>query len=64
VQSALDAFTTDLTKSYPLDIHADSVQITNDNVIAHYSARDTSFLQGNEANQGNKDNQSPCFANL
>ncbi|HEX2286366.1 MAG TPA: DUF2993 domain-containing protein [Mycobacterium sp.] len=65
VQSALDAFTTDLAESYPLDIHADSVQITNDSVIAHYSARDASFPQGNEANdQGNKDNPSPCFANL
>jgi hypothetical protein len=28
VQSALDAFTTHLTENYPLDIHADSVQIT------------------------------------
>ena len=32
VQSALDAFTTHLTESYPLGIHADSVQITYDGV--------------------------------
>ena len=67
VQSALDAFTTRLTESYPLDIHADSVQITDDGVTAHYSARDTSIPQGNKGNQGNqanKDNQNPCFANL
>jgi hypothetical protein len=64
VQSALDAFTTDLTENYPLDIHADSVQITYDGVTAHFSARDTSIPQGNQGNQGKKDNQDPCFANL
>ena len=64
VQSALDAFTTHLTKNYPLDIDADSVQITYDGVTAHYSTRDTSIPQGKQANQGNKDNQDPCFAGL
>jgi LmeA-like phospholipid-binding len=67
VQSALDAFTTHLTENYPLDIHADSVQITSDGVTAHYSTRDTSIprgSQGNQGNQGNKDNQDPCFAGL
>ena len=67
VQSALDAFTTHITENYPLDIHADSVQITYDGVTAHYSTRDTPIPQGNQGNQGNrgnKDNQDPCFANL
>jgi hypothetical protein len=67
VQSALDEFITRLIENYPLDIHADSVLITNDGVTAHYSARDTSIPQGdqgNKGNQGNKDNQDPCFANL
>ncbi len=67
VQSALDAFTTHLTKNYPLGIHADSVQITYDGVTAHFSARDTSISQGDQGdqgNQGNKDNQDPCFTNL
>jgi hypothetical protein len=67
VQSALDTFTTDLTENYPLDLHADSVQITYDGLTAHYSTRDTSIPQGNQGNQdnqGNKDNQVPCFANL
>ena len=67
VQSALEAFTTRLTENYPLDIHADSVQITYDGVTAHYSTRDTSIPQGhqgNEGNQGNNDNQDPCFAGL
>jgi hypothetical protein len=67
VQSALDAFTTPLSENYPLDIHADSVQITDDGVRAHYSTRDTSIPQsnqGNPGNQGNNVNQDPCSANL
>lgn len=64
VQSALDTFTNNLTENYPLDIHADSVQITYDGVTAHYSTRDTSIPQGSEGNQGTKDDQGPCFANL
>jgi len=64
VQSALDAFTTHLTENYPLGIHADSVQITDDGVTAHYSSRDMSIPQGKKGNQGNNDNQDPCFANL
>ena len=39
VQSALDELTTRLTENDPVDIHADSVQITKDGVTAHYSAR-------------------------
>ena len=67
VQSSLDAFTTDLTENYPLDIHADSVQITDGGVAAHYSIRDAPIPRGNKGNkgnQGNKDNYDPCFANL
>jgi hypothetical protein len=64
VQSALDAFTTDQTENYPLVVHADSLQVTDDGVTAHYSARETAIAKGNEGNQGNKDNQDTCFANL
>ena len=68
VQSALDAFTTNLTENYPLDIHADSVQITDDGVRAHYSIQVTSIPHrspsNHPSNQGNKDNQDPCFAGL
>ena len=67
VQSALDTFTTRLTENYPLDIHADDVQVTNDGVTARYSSRGTSIPQddqGNQGNQGSKDNQDSCFANL
>ena len=62
VQSALDAFTTHLTENYPLDIHADSVQITDGGVTAHYSTRDMSIPQGNQGNQGNKDPAAPQLA--
>jgi hypothetical protein len=64
VQSALDAFTTHLTENFPLDIHADSVQVTDDVVTAHYSARNTPIPEGNKGNQGDKNTQDPCFANL
>jgi LmeA-like phospholipid-binding len=64
VQSALDAFTTHLTESYPLGIHADSVQITDDGVTAHYSTRGASISQGNQRNQESKPKQDPCFAKL
>jgi hypothetical protein len=64
VQSSLDAFTTHLTEIYPLDIHADSVQITYDGVTAHYSTRHMSIPQGKQGNQDNQDNQDPCFAGL
>ena len=54
VESALDAFTTRLTENYPLDIHADSVQITYDGVTAHYSTRDISIPHGNQGNRATK----------
>ncbi|WP_347685178.1 DUF2993 domain-containing protein [Mycobacterium sp. B14F4] len=67
VQSALDTFTTRLTEMYPLGIHVDSVEITNEGVAAHYSSRGTSIPlgdQGNQDNQWSKNNQNSCFANL
>ena len=64
VQSALDAFTTNLAENYPLGIHADTVQITDDGVTAHYSNRATSIPQDDQGTQANKDNQNTCFANL
>jgi LmeA-like phospholipid-binding len=55
VQPALDAFTNELTNNYPLGIHADSVQVTNDGVVGHFSTQNASIPPGN---------QDPCFANL
>jgi LmeA-like phospholipid-binding len=54
-QSALDTFTSALTKDYPLGIHADSVQVTNDGVVAHFSTRDASIPAAQT---------DPCFAHV
>src|SRR5271165_2992365 len=48
VQPALDTFTSELTNNYPLGIHADSVQVTNDGVVGHFSTRNVSIPQRGE----------------
>jgi hypothetical protein len=53
VQPALDAFAKELTNSYPLGIHADSVQVTDSGVVGHFSTRNASIPPDN-----------PCFAKL
>lgn len=55
VQSTLDAFTADLTKNYPLGIHADSVQVTSTGVTSRFSTRNATIPYGA---------QNPCFANI
>jgi hypothetical protein len=55
VQPALDAFTSTLTKNYPLGIHADSVQVTDTGVVSQFSTQNASIPKGNE---------DPCFAGL
>jgi hypothetical protein len=54
-QAALDTFSSTLIKSYPLGIHADSVQVTTDGVVAHFSTRNAPIPVG-ETN--------PCFAHV
>jgi hypothetical protein len=56
VQSTLDEFTSNLTKNYPLGIHADSVQVTSSGVTSHFSTQNASIPDGN--------NTDPCFANI
>ncbi|ORW12684.1 hypothetical protein AWC15_15590 [Mycobacterium lacus] len=55
VQSTLNDFTSNLTKNYPLGIHADSVQVTSTGVVSHFSTRDATIPAGS---------QNPCFANI
>lgn len=55
VQPALDAFAGQLTENYPLGIHADAVQVTNDGVVAQFSTQNASMPKGQ---------QDPCFAGL
>jgi LmeA-like phospholipid-binding len=54
-QTALDTFTSSLTKDYPLGIHADSVQVTNDGVVARFSTRNASIPAAQN---------DPCFAHV
>jgi LmeA-like phospholipid-binding len=56
VQSTLDDFTSNLTKNYPLGIHADSVQVTDSGVTSHFSTQNATIPAG--------DNNDPCFANI
>jgi LmeA-like phospholipid-binding len=55
VQPALDAFTSQLTKNYPLGIHADSVQVTDSGVVSQFSTQNASMPKATE---------DPCFAGL
>lgn len=55
VQPALDAFTSELTQNYPMDIKADSVQVTDSGVVSQFSTRNASIP---------KQSQDPCFSGL
>lgn len=55
VQPALDLFTGELTKNYPMDIHADSVQVTDEGVVAQLSSQNSTIPPGTE---------DPCFSAL
>jgi uncharacterized membrane protein len=56
VQSTLDEFTSNVTKNYPLGIHADSVQVTSTGVQSHFSTQNATIPTG-----GTTD---PCFTNI
>jgi hypothetical protein len=55
VQPALDVFTAQLTKNYPMGIHADSVKVTDSGVVSQFSTQNASIPKGQ---------QDPCFAGL
>ncbi len=55
VQPALDAFTSQLTKTYPMGIHANTVQVTDTGVVSQFSTQNASIPKANE---------DPCFAGL
>lgn len=55
VQPALDAFTERLTQDYPMDIRADSVEVTDSGVVSQFSTSNASIP---------KSQQDPCFAGL
>lgn len=53
VQPALDKVTKDLSDNYPLGIKADSIQVTNDGVVAHFSTKNASIPK--DASSGSSD---------
>jgi hypothetical protein len=55
VQPALDDFAVQLTKKYPMGLRADSVQVTDTGVVAHFSTRDATMPSHS---------QDPCFVHL
>jgi hypothetical protein len=55
VQPALDAFTSKLTQNYPLDIKADSVQVTDSGVVSQFSTQNATMP---------KQTDDPCFSGL
>lgn len=55
VQPALDAFTSQLTQNYPLNVKADSVQVTDTGVVSKFSTKNATIPVGQ---------QDPCFAGL
>ncbi len=55
IQTTIDAFTSRLTKQFPLGIHADSVQVTDNGVIGQFSTRNAAIPAGQA---------DACFANL
>lgn len=55
VQPALDAFTAELTQDYPMDIRADSIEVTDTGIATQFSTRNASIP---------KQNEDPCFTGL
>ena len=55
VQPALNVFTSQLTKNYPMGIKADSVQVTDTGVVSQFSTQNASIP---------KSTDDPCFAGL
>ncbi|BBZ35446.1 hypothetical protein MCNF_40510 [Mycolicibacterium confluentis] len=55
VQPALDMFTGELTKNYPMEIHADSVEVTDSGIVAQLSSQNSTIPPGTE---------DPCFSAL
>jgi LmeA-like phospholipid-binding len=54
-QTALNTFTAALLKQYPLGIKAESVQVTNDGVVAHFATHNASIPAAQS---------DPCFAHV
>ena len=60
VQSELDAFTSQLAKDLPLGIHADTVQVTDEGMAAHFSTHRASIGPGDSGQDGSGQG-APCI---
>lgn len=58
VQPALDAFSAQLTKDYPLNIKADSIEVTDTGVVSKFSAQNAAMPTGGAPQNDN------CFAGI
>ncbi|MGV0624327.1 LmeA family phospholipid-binding protein [Mycolicibacter minnesotensis] len=54
LQPELDRFAAELTKRYPLGLHADSIEVTDTGIVARFSTRNASIPRSDD----------PCFTNL
>lgn len=54
IQPELDRFARELTKRYPLGVHADSIQVTDTGVVARFSTRNAAIPRSDD----------PCFEHL
>ena len=66
VQPALDAFTSQLTKNYPMGIHADSVQVTDSGVVSQFSTQNATIPRGSRtpASRASRRDQSVWLRHL
>ena len=55
VQPALDAFSAQLTNDYPLDVRADSIEVTDSGVISKFSSQNAAMPAGGQGDDA-------CFA--
>lgn len=56
IQKELDSFTDDLNKNYPLDIKADSIEVTDAGIVAKFSTQNATL--------SNDGNSNECLADL
>lgn len=57
VQPALDAFSATLTKDYPLNVRADSIEVTDTGITSKFSAQNATMPKGGQSDDA-------CFAGV
>jgi hypothetical protein len=57
VQPALDVFTAQLTKDYPLALRADSIEVTDSGIVTKLSAQNATMPAGGQGDDA-------CFSGI